>query len=151
MNQPAPVRLSTRYQWLYHTVMYGSLIGNLGLVLYSIVNRELAQAVLFSLWSISQIYLIREIPRLRTVRWVGNYIEVDKMIIPLDAVASVDLRAIRDAPVGKIHLIESHPVLGNKLCFLPSLKYGTQYQEVDQTVQKLQSAIDQAKHAVAHQ
>ena len=149
MNQSEPIRLSTRYLWLYHTILYGTLVGFVASALYEAVSQDWVTMVLYSLWSIMWIYVVREIPKLRTVVWVGGQLKVGKSIVPLDAIESVKLKTIRDMPVGKIQLSKTHSALGNNIYFLPSLNYGIKEQETKQKMGQLQEAVAQTKQVVS--
>ena len=147
MNQP--IQPSTRCLWLYHTILYGTLIGFVASALYKAVSQEWTTVALYSLWSITWIYIVQEVPRLRTVVWVGDHLKVGKSIVPLNAIESVKLETIRDMPVGKIQLLKTHSALGDSVYFLPSLNYGLREQEIKQTIERLQEAVAQAKQAMS--
>ena len=147
MNQP--IQLSTRCLWLYHTVLYGALIGFVASALYGAVSQEWITMALHSLWSITWVYIVQEVPRLRTVVWVGDHLRVGKSTVPLDAIESVKLKTIRDMPVGKIQLLKTHSAFDGSVYFLPSLNYGLKEQEIKQMIERLQEAIAQAKQVVS--
>ena len=146
MNQP--IQLSTRCLWLYHTLFYGALIGFVASALHKAVSQEWITVALYSLWSITWIYIVQEVPRLRTVVWVGYHLKVGKSIVPLNAIESVKLETIRDMPIGKIQLLKTYSALGDSVYFLPSLNYGIREQEIKQKIEQLQEAVAQAKQVV---